>query len=204
MNESQIRIPKSQIGMKEWISLNMTPGVGPGAATKLLQRFGSAASVFHARRAELESLRIKPETIESIIKREFHEKADEELERVKSLGGDILLLDDGSYPALLCEIDDPPITLYVRGDWKACFDQPCVAVIGSRMCSTYGENAAEMLSRAILRHAAYASFRGWHAGSDTAAPAPELYAARAAPWPFSARVSTGAYPKKTLNLSLKY
>ncbi len=125
----------------------MTPGVGPRAATKLLERFGSADAVFQARRPELEQLRIRPETIESLMKREFEAKADEELDGVKALGGDILILDDGSYPPLLREIADPPITLYVRGDWQACFDQPCVAVIGSRNCSTYGQNAAEMLSR---------------------------------------------------------
>jgi DNA protecting protein DprA len=133
--------------MKEWIALNMTPGVGPRAATKLLERFGSADAVFDARRPELEQLRIKPETIESIMKREFAEKALEEFENVKRLGGDILILDDGSYPNLLREIADPPITLYVIGDWQACFDAPCVGVIGSRMCSTYGKNSAEMLSR---------------------------------------------------------
>lgn len=135
--------------MKEWISLNMTPGVGPRAATKLLERFGSASAVFDARRAELESLRIRPETIESIMKKEFHDKALEEFERVKKAGGDILILDDGSYPDLLRQIDDPPITLYVRGDWQACLEQPCVGVIGSRNCSTYGKNAAEMLSREL-------------------------------------------------------
>jgi len=133
--------------MKEWIALNMTPGVGPRAATNLLERFGSPASVFHARRTELESVRLKPETIESIIKNEFADRAEGELERVKKLGGDILILDDGSYPSLLREIADPPITLYVRGDWQACLDQPCVGIIGSRQCSTYGENASEMLSR---------------------------------------------------------
>ena len=133
--------------MIDWIALNMTPGVGPRAATKLLERFGSANAIFHARRSELESLRIRPETIESLIKREFVEKAETELGRVKELGGDVLILDDGSYPALLREIDDPPPVLYVKGDWQACFEQPCVGVIGSRMCSTYGENASEMLSR---------------------------------------------------------
>ncbi|MGB7202709.1 MAG: DNA-processing protein DprA [Pyrinomonadaceae bacterium] len=133
--------------MIDWIALNMTPGVGPRAATKLLERFGSADAVFHARRGELESLRLKPETTESIIKREFHEKAVTELERVKQLGGDVLILDDGSYPALLRETDDPPPVLYVKGDWQACFEQPCVGVVGSRQCSTYGENASEMLSR---------------------------------------------------------
>ncbi|HVQ55810.1 MAG TPA: DNA-processing protein DprA [Pyrinomonadaceae bacterium] len=133
--------------MKEWISLNMTPGVGPRAATKLLERFGSPDAVFQARRTELESVRLKPETIESILKREYEDKAVAELENVKNLGGDVLILDDGSYPALLREIADPPITLYVKGDWQACFELPCVAVIGSRMCSTYGENASEMLAR---------------------------------------------------------
>lgn len=133
--------------MKDWIALNMTPGVGPRVATNLLERFGSPGSVFHARRPELESIRLKPETIESIIKNEFAERAEGELDRVKKLGGDILILDDGSYPALLREIADPPITLYVRGDWQACLDKPCVGVIGSRQCSTYGENASEMLSR---------------------------------------------------------
>jgi DNA processing protein len=133
--------------MKDWIALNMTPGVGPRVATNLLERFGSPSSVFHARRTELESVPLKPDTIESIIKNEFAERAAGELERVKTMGGDILILDDGSYPQMLREIADPPITLYVRGDWQACIEQPCVGVIGSRQCSTYGENASEMLSR---------------------------------------------------------
>ena len=133
--------------MKTWIALNMTPGVGPRVATKLLEAFGSPENVFHARRRQLEALRIKPETIESIIARELDARAAVELDRVKKLGGDILILDDGSYPEILREIADPPITLYVRGDWEACFSLPCVAVIGSRLCSTYGTNATEMLSR---------------------------------------------------------
>lgn len=125
----------------------MTPGVGPRAATKLLERFGSAERVFGAMRSELESLRLRPETIQSIIKKDLHEKAEKELADVKKLGADVLVIDDGSYPALLREIADPPVVLYVRGDWQACFDSPCIGVVGSRKCSTYGENASLMLSR---------------------------------------------------------
>jgi DNA processing protein len=138
--------------MKEWISLNMTPQIGPRAATKLLERFGSAESVFHATRSELESLRLRAESIESILKREFHEKAVEEFEQVKRLGGDVLVLDDGSYPYLLREIADPPIVLYVKGNWQECFESACVAVVGSRRCSTYGENASEMISRDLAEN----------------------------------------------------
>jgi DNA processing protein len=138
--------------MKTWISLNMTPGIGPRKATQLLERFGSAGAVFHALRSELEALRLRPETIQSILKKEFHGKAAEELDKVRELGGDILILDDGSYPHLLREIPDPPITLYVRGNWRECFEMPGVGVIGSRRCSTYGRNAAEMLGRDLAEH----------------------------------------------------
>lgn len=135
--------------MREWIALNMTPGVGPRAATKLLERFGSAEAVFGARRGELESLRLRPETIESIIKREFHDKAEEEIKKVRDLGGDIIVLDDGIYPSNLREIADPPIVLYVLGNWQACLDAPCVGFVGSRRASTYGVNASEMLARGL-------------------------------------------------------
>jgi DNA processing protein len=154
--------------MRDWISLNMTPQIGPRAATKLLEKFGSAENVFHARRSELESLRLKPESIESILKREFHEKAEEESLKVREIGGDVLILDDGSYPYLLREIADPPITLYVKGDWQACFDAPCVAVVGSRKCSTYGENASEMLARDLAANGVCV-VSGLARGIDTAA-----------------------------------
>lgn len=154
--------------MKEWIALNMTPGVGPRVATKLLEAFGSPENVFHARRTQLESLRIRAETIESIISRELSDRAAVELERVKNLGGDILILDDGSYPQLLREIADPPITLYVQGAWEACLTMPCVAVIGSRLCSTYGTNAAEMLAR-DLAASGICVISGLARGIDTAA-----------------------------------
>lgn len=154
--------------MKEWISLNMTPGIGPRKASQLLEKFGSAENVFHALRSQLESLRLKPETIESILRREFHGKAEEELEKVRADGGDVLILDDGSYPFLLREIADPPITLYVKGNWQACFDAPCIGVVGSRRCSTYGENASLMLAR-DLAEKGICIVSGLARGIDTAA-----------------------------------
>lgn len=130
----------------------MVPGIGPRAAMKLLERFGSADGVFHATRRELEALKLRAETVEGILKREFHNRAEAELDAVRQTGGEILLLDDGSYPFMLREIPDPPIVLYVRGDWRACFDAPGIAVVGSRRCSTYGENASEMLARDLAEH----------------------------------------------------
>ena len=127
----------------------MTPGVGPRVAARLLERFGAAEAVFGALRAELEQLRLRPETLESIVLRDRHEVAEQELLRVRELGADVLVLDDGTYPALLREIADPPITLYVRGAWAEALDAPCVGIVGSRRCSTYGQNTASLLAREL-------------------------------------------------------
>lgn len=127
----------------------MTPGVGPRVAAKLLERFGSAEGTFGAMRGELERLRLRPETIESIVFKRCHEAAERELEQVRTLGVEVLVLDDGAYPALLRETPDPPLVLYARGEWAACLEAPCVAVVGSRRCSTYGQNAATMLAREL-------------------------------------------------------
>ncbi|MDQ3651316.1 MAG: DNA-processing protein DprA [Acidobacteriota bacterium] len=136
--------------MKDWIALNMTPGVGPRVAAKLLERFGSAGAVFKALRGELERLRLRPETIESMMLRNCDEAAANELEAVRAMpDADVLVLDDGTYPAMLREIPDPPITLYVRGQWAACLDAPCVAIVGSRGCSVYGRNVALALAREL-------------------------------------------------------
>jgi DNA processing protein len=137
--------------MKDWIALNMTPGVGPRITARLLEHFGSAEAIFDAPRRELALLRLPPETIESIADRELHDRAQAEIERVRKLGGDIIVLDDGVYPTLLRETYDPPVVLYVKGAWSECLEGPCVAMVGSRRCSTYGQNAALMLSRELAQ-----------------------------------------------------
>jgi DNA processing protein len=154
--------------MRDWVALNMTPGIGPRAAAKLLERFGSAEAVYRATRAELEKVRLLPEATDSIIARDMHDKAEAEIEDVYKRGGDILVLDDGVYPSLLREIYDPPITLYVKGAWSECLDQPCVAIVGSRKCSTYGQNAALMLARDLAQRGV-TIVSGFARGIDAAA-----------------------------------
>jgi len=154
--------------MRDWVALNMTPGIGPRAAAKLLERFGSAEAVYSATRVELERLRLLPEAVDSIIARDLHERAVSELENARQIGCDILILDDGVYPSLLREIYDPPIALYVKGAWTECLDQPCVAIVGSRRSSTYGQNAATMLARDLAQRGV-TIVSGFARGIDAAA-----------------------------------
>ncbi|HKE55308.1 MAG TPA: hypothetical protein VKB46_01355, partial [Pyrinomonadaceae bacterium] len=80
--------------IKDWVELNMTPGIGPRVAAKLLERFGSAEAVYNATRSELEQLRLLPESIDTIIGRDLQARADAEIRTVRKLDADILLLDD--------------------------------------------------------------------------------------------------------------
>src|SRR5687767_9048432 len=154
--------------IRDWVELNMTPGIGPRAAAKLLERFGSAGAVYSSTRSELEQLRLPPEALDSIIARDLQSTAEAEIDAIKTLGGDILLLDDGVYPSSLREIYDPPIVLYVKGAWSECLGQPCIGIVGSRRCSTYGQNAAIMLARDLAQRGVTV-VSGFARGIDAAA-----------------------------------
>jgi DNA processing protein len=55
---------------------------------------------------------------------------------------------DPAFPRLLSAIHDPPTRLYLRGSGSPdLLDQPAVAVVGARACSSYGRSVARSLAR---------------------------------------------------------
>lgn len=138
--------------LADWIALNMIRGIGPRTANILLDRFGSPAQIFAASRRALEEFGVKTETVAELHDSGILEKAGSEIERLEKLGARIITLEDEDYPSLLREIYDPPIALYVRGDLNMACERPCLAVVGSRRCSTYGINAAASLARDLAAH----------------------------------------------------
>lgn len=133
--------------LADWIALNLIRGIGPRTANQLLKEFGTPAQVFAASRLALEKCGLKPNTIQELHDSSMLENANAEIERLEALHARVITLEDEDYPALLREIHDPPIALYVRGDLPKAHAQPCLAVVGSRRCSTYGVNTAQMLAR---------------------------------------------------------
>lgn len=124
-------------------------GVGSRTAAMLIDRFDSPTSVFEASVHSLETAGLRRETIEAIKSAEPREKASHQIEELSRLSGEVLILTDDRYPALLRETYDPPIVIYCRGAFATAFSQPVVAIVGSRRCSTYGRNVAEKLSREL-------------------------------------------------------
>jgi DNA processing protein len=133
----------------DWVALNMVRGIGPRLAYQLIKQFGNPAGVFAASTLALGKLGVRPETIDELHGGEILVRAVAEVERLDALGIELLTLGDDEYPALLREIHDPPLVLYARGAWREAIAQPCLAVVGSRRCSSYGVNAARSLAREL-------------------------------------------------------
>ncbi len=73
---------------------------------------------------------------------------------------------DAAYPRLLKEIHDPPIGLYRKGAYA--FTHPCVAIVGSRRTTLYGQSVAKKLG-AELGRLGFCIVSGLARGIDTAA-----------------------------------
>jgi DNA processing protein len=70
------------------------------------------------------------------------------------------------YPALLGEIHDPPVGLYRKGNYM--FDNPCVAIVGSRRATGYGQGVAASLGAELARRG-FCVVSGLARGIDTSA-----------------------------------
>jgi DNA processing protein len=56
--------------------------------------------------------------------------------------------DDAGYPERLADLSDPPRALWARGD-LALLDRACVAIVGTRRATAYGERVARELGRVL-------------------------------------------------------
>ncbi|HVT43088.1 MAG TPA: DNA-processing protein DprA [Thermoanaerobaculia bacterium] len=86
---------------------------------------------------------------------------------VEALRQSALTFVDDDYPPLLREIYDPPFALFIRGD-RSLLSRPSIAVVGSRLASAYGVNAAREISRQ-LTSAGVIVVSGMARGIDAAA-----------------------------------
>ncbi len=150
------------------ITLNMVPKLGPVGVRRLLNAFGSPREILGASATQLRSVEgIGPEISESIVRWEQNVDLAGELARIADFGARVLTRDDPEYPALLREIHDPPVVLYVWGELTPR-DQEAVGIVGSRKTSTYGLECAKKLSYQ-LAYAGLTVVSGLARGIDTAA-----------------------------------
>ena len=149
------------------IALNLIEHVGPVRARSLLEHFGDAPKILAASRSALLRVRgVGDETAEAICHWEKSVDLAGELRRIAESGCRVLIQSDDEYPALLREIYDPPMVLYVKGQLTAK-DKNAVAMVGSRMTTHYGIEAARKLAYQ-LAYVGVTVVSGGARGIDTA------------------------------------
>ncbi len=135
-----------------WVALSLVPGVGSILMKRLLDRFGSPEAVFHAPLRELSQVEgVGTSVAEEIRKGPMEERVEREFELLKRVGGNLVTIDDASYPKRLKEIYDPPPLLYVKGELKE-EDELAIAIVGSRKTTPYGRCVTEKIAQELGRH----------------------------------------------------
>lgn len=129
-----------------WLALGHVDGLGVRGAHKLVEHFGSPAAAYHASLTELESCGLSPHVAQTIFGQAGLKEAEKEIEGAVKLGCELLTPTSPEYPALLKEIPDPPLALYVRGDTQV-LSRHTVAMVGTRRPSAYGLQVARRLAR---------------------------------------------------------
>lgn len=151
-----------------FVALNLVEHVGPVRVRQLLEHFGDAAAILRASRSQLAQVRgIGEDTAAAIADWEKTVDLSGELQRIRDFGCRILTQADEEYPELLRQIYDPPVVLYVKGQ-LAPQDKNAVALVGARMTTHYGLEAARKLGYQ-LAYVGVTVVSGGARGIDTAA-----------------------------------
>jgi DNA processing protein len=148
--------------------LNDLPNIGPITLNRLLVEFGGdPRTILSADKRRLESVRgVGPETSAALIAWRSHFDLPREEERLAKAGAVFITARDEGYPKMLQEIHDPPIGLYRKGGYL--FGQPCIAIVGSRRTTLYGQAVAKKLGAELARMG-FCVVSGLARGIDTAA-----------------------------------
>ncbi len=150
------------------VALNLLPGIGPVRVQRLVEAFGSVEAVLRTPRHRIAALDgFSNEIAAAIADWENRVDLQGELRSARELGLTLITSQCERYPALLREIYDPPLVLYVRGELIP-EDRQSVGVVGSRRATHYGLEAARKLSFQ-LAHAGVTVVSGLARGIDTAA-----------------------------------
>ena len=143
--------------LQAWLRLTLTPGIGNGAARKLLAAFGSAEAIFEQSSATLQTLgsgklagalRTEPGNLAGQLQTT--------LDWLQGAGDrHIATLGDAAYPAALLDIEDPPLMLYMLGTLAGDTDiaiktiSTSLAIVGSRNPTPQGESNARQFAKAF-------------------------------------------------------
>ncbi len=137
---------------KYQIGLACIEELGGAPVRRLLEKYGDEETIWEAPDSEINTLLIltdKQKEAFTSIRRRFD--LDKSYEYVLSKRVKLVAYRDSIYPTKLKEIPSPPSYLFYLGNLPKD-DVPSVSIIGARMCSEYGKEAAKYYSSVLSKN----------------------------------------------------
>ncbi len=153
---------KGSLGLLTLLGL---PAVGPRTVERMLATGTLEEAVELARRLGGVSRAAASSLRDRNLVAAAYRRAHETLETAERLSVRVVTVQSGDYPTLLRTLADRPLVLFVRGTLP---DIPCVAIVGTRKPSTWGEDRAREVS-GYLAIQGYCVVSGLALGIDTVA-----------------------------------
>ncbi len=158
----------SRFSLEALLELSSIPLVGPTRLRKLISVLGSPEAVMEASFRQLVGIEgIDRKTAERIKQGPDKTFVQTQLQKIKQYDVQVLSYWDQAYPDSLKRIYDPPAFLFYKGNLDA-LQSPAIAVVGTRVPSTYGKLVTEKFVR-ILAQNHFAIISGFARGIDTIA-----------------------------------
>src|SRR5271168_2905726 len=112
----QFALSRTDLAKMAWMTLMLTPGMGPTRIWKAMNRLGAAERLFEASLTELEGLGMPAAAGQFVFEGKAKEAAEDEIRRTVEAGASVLTPEDEAYPERLREIYEPRAVLWMRGD----------------------------------------------------------------------------------------
>lgn len=143
-----------------WLGFSFFHGIGPKKFRLLLEKFWNAENAWNATELELKHCGIGEKvTHDFLVFRKSFSPASY-AEQLEKKGVSFIIQTDTAYPALLSQIDTPPIGLFVKGEAGLLSDRnpstgsgsKFIAVVGTRKVTEYGKYITETLTEDLAAH----------------------------------------------------
>jgi len=139
----------SDFEISELLLLCTISGIGSQRIRNLMSRFRSPEKIFKASLRQL----VEVEGIDKLLAAKIKKGGDSNFARLqvskaKQWNADITSYWDLNYPRLLKQASDPPLLIFSRGQIEH-LHALCVAIVGTRVPSTYGKLMADLFAREL-------------------------------------------------------
>jgi DNA processing protein len=125
---------------KYWLALVHAPNLRPALFIQLLNHFGSPRDIFEAGYWEWRTINLKKDLLKYLQKPNWL-AVENDIRWLAQSGNHLLTLEHPDYPPFLREIHQPPLLLFVQGDYTLLKSKQ-LAIVGTRRASDEGKKTA--------------------------------------------------------------